>query len=304
MSEVKGSHWWSPWVMASRPRTLTAAVSPVLVGTALAIAERAFDPGAAIAALLAAIWIQIGTNMYNDVADYERGTDTQDRLGPMRVTQAGLLTPRQVRTGALLSFGFAAVAGLYLVFIAGWPVLVIGVGSILAGLAYTAGPNPLAYNGFGDLFVLIFFGFVAVCGTVYVQAGYVPAAAWPAALGVGSTITALLVVNTVRDIETDRRSGRRTIPVVFGREAGVAEYGALLLASYVSVIILRLTGSENWLVLLPLLTIPMGFRLFQVLRTEEGATLNKVLAGTARFVLIYGLLLSIGIILASLYPSP
>lgn len=296
-------HKLSPWIIAGRPKTLSAAIAPVMVGTALAIAERSFHGGAALAALLTAILIQIGTNMYNDVADFERGTDTSERLGPQRVTQSGLLTPRQVRTGAFLSFGMAALCGVYLVVVAGWPVIAIGVVSILAGFAYTAGPYPLAYNGFGDLFVLIFFGFVAVCGTAYVQIGNVPAAAWPAALGVGSTITALLVVNTVRDIETDRAAGRKSIPVVYGRKAGVSEYGVLIGVAYAIPLIMIAFEMGTWFILLPWLTIPTALRLYRYITTAEGRALNWALASTAKLVLVYGSLFAAGIILSSLYPT-
>ena len=293
----------SPWIIACRPKTLPAAVAPVMVGTALAIAARSFHLGAALGALLIAILIQIGTNMYNDVADFERGTDTGERLGPQRVTQSGLLTPRQVRSGAFMAFGLATLCGLYLITIAGWPVIVIGAASILAGLAYTAGPYPLAYNGFGDLFVLLFFGFVAVCGTAYIQIGVVPPAAWPAALGVGSTITALLVVNNVRDIETDRAAGRRTIPVLYGRKVGVTEYGVLLGVAYAMPLIMIVSELGTWVILLPWLTIPFALRLYRTLVKIEGRALNRVLSSTAKLVFIYGILLTVGIILSSLYPT-
>ena len=294
----------SPWILASRPKTLSAAVAPVMVGTALAIAVRSFHLGAAFAALLTAIFIQIGTNIYNDVADFERGTDTGERLGPLRVTQSGLLPPRQVRTGAFIAFGLAGLCGLYLIAVAGWPVIVIGAFSILAGFAYTAGPYPLAYNGFGDFFVLIFFGFVAVCGTAYVQIGFVPTAAWPAALGVGSTITALLVVNTVRDIETDRAAGRRSIPVVYGRKAGVTEYGVLLGIAYAIPLIMIAFDVGTWFVLLPCLTMPTALRLYRYIVKNEGRALNRALSSTAKLVFVYSSLLAVGIILSSLNPTP
>jgi len=182
---------WRIWLLASRPKTLTAALTTVLVGTAVAIGAGGFRWAPAITALMCALLIQVGTNIYNDVADYERGADSEQRLGPMRVTQAGLLPPEQVRRGAILAYIAAGVVGLYLAVDAGWPVVVIGLASILAGLVYTAGPSPLAYNGFGDLFVMVFFGFVAVCGTAFVQAGNIPIAAWPAGLAIGATITAI-----------------------------------------------------------------------------------------------------------------
>lgn len=291
---------WRAWLLASRPRTLTAALAPVLVGSAAAYAAGGFRLDAALAALFTSLMIQVGTNLHNDVADFERGADAADRLGPLRVTQAGLLKPAQVRRGALVAFAAAGIAGLYLTWIAGWPVLIIGAASILAGLAYTAGPSPLAYNGLGDLFVMLFFGFVAVCGTAFVQAGYVPPAAWLAALAVGATITALLVVNNVRDIESDRRAGRRTLPVVLGRRAGEVEYGVLLALAYLAPVLLvggRLSGA--W-ALLPLLTLPLAWRLVGDLRRERGRALNAVLAGTSKLVLWHGLLLAAGLAAGSL----
>lgn len=303
MREKELANQLSPWILASRPKTLSAAIAPVIVGTAVAISERSFHAGAAFAALLAAIFIQIGTNMYNDVADFERGTDTSDRLGPKRVTQSGLLSSRQVRTGAFLSFGMATLCGFYLIGVAGWPVIAIGVMSILAGFAYTAGPYPLAYNGFGDLFVLIFFGFVAVCGTAYVQVGSVPVIAWPAALGIGSIITSLLVVNTIRDMATDEAAGRRTIPVVFGRKIGLAEYGSLLVVAYSICLAMIAFDLGAWPVLLPWITIPFAVRLYRYIAGVEGRALNWALATTAKLVLVYGTLLAAGIILSSLYPT-
>ncbi len=286
---------WRVWVLASRPRTLTAALTPVAVGSALAYAAGSFRLSAALAALLAALLIQVGTNLHNDVADFERGADAGDRLGPLRVTQAGLLSPRQVRAGALAAFAAAGAAGLYLTWLVGWPVLIIGLASIAAGLAYTAGPWPLAYNGLGDLFVMLFFGFVAVGGTAYVQVGSVPPAAWPAALAVGSTITALLVVNNVRDVESDRRAGRRTIPVVFGRNVGVAEYALLLAVAYLAPFLLIAFGLAAPWVLLPLLTVPLAVRQVRTLGRERGRALNAVLAGTSKLVLWHGLLLAVGL---------
>ena len=210
--------------MAIRPRTLYAAIAPVLTGGAVAFAQGGFQLLPVLAALLVAILIQVGTNLYNDVADFERGVDTADRLGPVRVTQAGYLSPGQVKAGAYLAFGLAGLAGLSLVVAAGPLVLAIGLASILAGLAYTGGPFPLSAKGLGDPFVFIFFGFVAVGGTVYVQLGSVPMLGWLAGAMMGALITALLVVNNVRDHETDRAAGRRTIPARFGREVGWLEF--------------------------------------------------------------------------------
>lgn len=212
-------------MLASRPKTLPAAISPVLVGWGIAIGIEGFQLLPALAALLCAVLIQIGTNLVNDVVDYQKGADTSERLGPVRVTHTGLLTPRQVWRGVFITFGLAALVGLYLVFDAGWPVLVIGGASILAGFLYTVGPYSLTNIGLGDLFVMLFFGFVAVCGTVFVVAGSGPLSAWLSALGVGALVTNILVVNNTRDMETDRQTGRKNIPVLFGRKGGKIEFG-------------------------------------------------------------------------------
>lgn len=218
------------WVLAVRPWTLLAGAGPVLVGTAVAYhGYESIRIGAAIAALFGALFIQIGTNLANDVFDYEKGADTQDRKGPIRVTQAGLLTPGQVRKGMVASFVLAVLTGLYLTVVAGPMVVVIGVVSIAAGIAYTAGPWALAYNGLGDVFVFVFFGPVAVCGTAYVETGTVPTMAWALSIAIGALATAVLVVNNLRDRVTDQRAGKKTLVVRFGQAFGLGEYVALLL---------------------------------------------------------------------------
>jgi 1,4-dihydroxy-2-naphthoate octaprenyltransferase len=282
------------WIQASRPKTLTAAVTPVLVGTAIALANGSFKLLPALAALYCAVAIQIGTNIFNDVVDYERGADTQERLGPLRVTQAGWLPPAVVRRGALVVFMSAALVGLYLVYIGGWPVLLLGLASVLAGLAYTAGPSPLAYNGLSDLFVMLFFGFVSVGGTVYVQMQSLPPETWFAAGAVGSTITALLVVNNIRDVDTDRRAGRRTIPVLIGRAGALVEHGILLSLAFLLPGIAVLGDWAPLGVLLSWLGIPMAVLVFIRLVRGEGRALNKVLALSARLVLVHGILLAAG----------
>ena len=233
------------------PRT-PLPVLIVVVGAGVAYAEGAFANHILrllplLAALLIAVLLQVGANLVNDVADFERGTDTGERLGPTRVTQTGLLTPKQVWLFAALTFGVAALAGLYLVILSGWVALVIGVFSILAAYLYSVGPAPMAQYGFGDLFVWIFFGYTGVCGTVYVLLGWVPAAAWLAATGVGALVTAILVVNNIRDIQTDKQAGRRNIPVVLGRRAGEIEYGLLLgCAALVPMMLVLLKWSSPW----------------------------------------------------------
>lgn len=286
------------WWLAIRPRTLPAAFAPVLVGAALAFAGGAFRPLAALAALFGALMIQIATNLVNDVADFNRGTDNEHRLGPTRVTQAGLLTPRQVWGGAALAFGLAALAGVYLIAVGGWPLLVIGLLSILAGSAYTAGPYPLAYNGLGDLFVFIFFGLVAVGGTAYVAGGSLPPATWPAGAAVGGLIVNILVVNNIRDIETDRAGGRTNIAVRFGRQAAESEYALMLALALLAPLLIVLSGWGSPWVLLAWLALPGGWKHYQTLRGGlAGPPLNAVLGQTAALALRYSVLLAAGLAL-------
>jgi 1,4-dihydroxy-2-naphthoate octaprenyltransferase len=288
---------WKIWWLASRPKTLSAAIAPVLVGTAVALRQGGFQPFAAGAALLVGIFVQVGTNLYNDYADYQRGADTTERLGPLRVTQAGLAAPEAVRRAAILIFGLAGLIGLYLYLIAGWPVLVMGAAAILAGFAYTAGPWPLAYNGLGDVFAWIFFGFMAVCGTAYVQLKEVPFLAWMGGLTLGALITALLAVNNIRDIETDRVAGRRTLPVLLGRRGGLIEVGLCFVVAYLVPPLLLLFYDQSVWFLLPLLTLPSAIGLLRFIAANQGRALNQALAGAARLVLWYGLLLSLTYVL-------
>lgn len=282
------------WILASRPATLTAALVPVAVGTACAHAVGGLRWAPALAALFGAMWIQIGTNFANDVFDAEKGADTEDRLGPTRAVASGLISPASMRRAMVLAFGLATVAGVYLVTVGGWPIVAIGVASVLSGIAYTGGPYPLGYNGLGDLFVMIFFGFVAVAGTAYVQVGHVPTLAWLAAVPVGSLATAILVVNNLRDRETDVRVGKRTLAVRFGRRAAIAEYAALMIVSYAVPFLLWARGASLW-VLLPLVTLPIGVALTLQVARREGRPLNATLASTAKLLLGFGLLFAAGI---------
>jgi len=286
------------WILASRPATLTAALVPVLVGTAVAQASGGLRPGPALAALFGAFMIQIATNFANDVFDHEKGADTHERLGPTRAVQAGLLSPAQVRAGMIITIALAVLAGLYLTAVAGWPIVAIGIASVLSGIAYTGGPYPLGYHGLGDIFVFVFFGLVAVCGTAFVQLGVVPLLAVLASIPVGAIATCVLVVNNVRDRNTDVTAGKRTLAVRFGRRFGVIEYAALLVIAYlVPLAIFFGFGSAPW-VLLPLLSAPLGLRLTRTLATTEGRPLNACLANTAKLLLVYGVLFSAGLILS------
>ncbi len=285
----------SAWVLAMRPATLTAAFVPVAIGTACAFAAGGMRLDTALAALLGAFLIQIGTNFANDVFDYEKGADTEERLGPTRVVQAGLLPASHVRAGMLVAFGLATLAGAYLAWVAGWAVVAIGVASLLSGIAYTGGPYPLGYHGLGDLFVLVFFGFVAVAGTAFVQVGAVPELAWWASLPPGALATAILVVNNARDRETDAAAGKRTLAVRLGRTGAMVEYGALLVCAYAVPVLLAVTRATTPWVLAPLLTLPLAARLLGELVRERGRALNPVLGGTARLLLVHGLLFAAGL---------
>src|SRR6266498_5623706 len=280
------------WMMAARPPTLPAVLVPVLVGTA-AVAKLGFLPLAFVAALVAAALIQIGTNFANDYFDFHKGADTAERLGPVRVTQSGLIAPATVRTAMILVFGLAALIGLYLVFVGGWPILAIGLLSIAAGVLYTGGPYPLAYHGLGDLFVFIFFGLVAVCGTAYLHTSAVPSVAWFAALPVALIVTAIIVVNNLRDIDTDRLAHKHTLAVLLGRRATQIEYLLLLAGAYLLLPLGVLLGLVGWWSLLPVLTLPLAIALIRTVFTVQGRPLNRALAGTGRLHLIFGILFAI-----------
>jgi len=287
------------WLLATRPATLTAALSPVLVGAAAAWRASGgvgYRWGAVFAALLGAMFIQVGTNLANDVFDYEKGADTADRLGPTRVTQAGLLTPTQVRAGMVVSFALATAAGVYLTAVAGWPIVAIGVASIASGIAYTGGPYPLGYNGLGDVFVFAFFGVVAVCGTAFVALGSVPTLALALSVPVGALATAVLVVNNVRDHTTDVRVGKRTLVVRFGRRFGVTEYVACWVAALGVPVALAASRQAPWM-LLPLLTSPLAVVLSRKVATVAGRPLNPVLGATAGSLLLHSVLTAVGLAL-------
>lgn len=286
------------WKLAARPRTLPAAAAPVLVGAGAAVATRDFAPLPALAALAGALLIQIGANFANDLGDFQRGADTADRLGPTRVTQAGLLTPRQVRNGMIAVFAAATLIGVYLVAVGGWAVVAIGVASIVAAIAYTGGPFPFGYYGLGEVFTFAFFGLAAVCGTYYVQAGQVPAIAWEAAAPMGALAAMILVVNNLRDIETDRVAGKRTLAVRLGRRGAQIEYFALLALAYLMPLVLWVSRVASGWVLLAWLSLPLALPLMRGVLRERGRVLNGILAGTARLELAYGLLLTLGLALS------
>jgi 1,4-dihydroxy-2-naphthoate octaprenyltransferase len=282
------------WLLAARPKTLTAAVVPVVVGTGLAMGEGMAVLWPALAALAGAMLIQIGTNLTNDYYDFRKGADTHDRVGPTRVTQSGLIAPQTVLAAGAACFTLAVAVGISLVARGGWPFVVIGLASVLAGWAYTGGPYPLGYHGLGDLFVMVFFGLVAVPGTFYAQALRLVPAVWPAAVAVGATGTMILVVNNLRDVETDARAGKHTLVVRFGRGFGRAEYVALLLLALAMPVAMVALGWARLPVLLALGATPLVWPpLSRVLRST-GTALNPALGGTARFQAGFGLLLALG----------
>ena len=285
------------WVLAARVPTLPAAVVPVLVGTAAAWSDGYFRAGPFVAALLASLLIQIGTNFANDYFDFRKGADTAERLGPVRITQSGLVPPETVRTATMLVFGLAALLGVYLTIVGGLPILVIGLLSIAAGVLYTGGPWPLAYHGLGDLTVFIFFGLVAVVGTVFLHAGAVSMAAFVYALPVAALVTAILVVNNLRDIATDRVAGKRTLAVRLGPAGARIEYLLLILVAYLAPLLAWwFLDASAWL-LLPWLTLPVAVLLIRTVFTQAGRPLNVALAGTGRLHLLFGVLWAAGIAL-------
>ncbi|MFN3200250.1 MAG: 1,4-dihydroxy-2-naphthoate polyprenyltransferase [Bradymonadia bacterium] len=285
------------WLLAIRPATLVAGVTPVVVGTALAAAVGRMHLLAALAALLGALLIQIGTNLFNDYQDFARGADTEDRMGPARATQRGWLTARQVLQGTLVAFAAAVLVGCYLVWHGGWPVVAIGVVSVLSGLAYTGGPMPLAYHGLGDLFVVVFFGGVAVCGTYYVQAFELSTGVVLASLAVGLMANAILVVNNLRDRPTDIEANKRTLVVRFGDRFGRFEYAAMVFGAYGLLVAAWALGHGGAGWLLPLASLPLGALLVKVVWGLEGKALNPHLGTSGRLGLLFGVLLSVGVML-------
>jgi 1,4-dihydroxy-2-naphthoate octaprenyltransferase len=285
--------------MAARVRTLPAAVAPVLVGTSLGAVDAHFRPLAFVAALVGAIFIQVGTNLSNDYSDARRGADSEDRLGPVRVTAGGLVPPRQVLVATWVSFGVAVAVGIYLVAVAGWELLVVGAASILAGVLYTGGPRPYGYEGLGEVFVFLFFGIVAVTGSYFVQAERLTWEAFALAVPVGMLAAAILVVNNVRDLETDRRAGKRTLAVRLGPARARRLYAVLVLGAFALAPLPWVLGSLSGWLLLPWLALPLAPRLVRtVARRTDGPSLNGALAKTGLLQLAFCALLSIGVLLS------
>ncbi len=285
------------WILASRPRTLAAAVMPVIVGSSIAINDGVFRPIAALVALLCSLLIQIGTNLVNDLFDFLHGSDKKDRVGPQRATASGLLTKFEMKVGIFFTFGMSFILGLYLVYLGGVFILLIGIFSILAGIAYTAGPFPLAYNGLGDIAVFIFFGFIGTVGTYYVQANEITAMVFWSSIPVGALITNILVVNNYRDREEDHSNGKNTLAVIFGEKFARIQYVFFMIVSYAILFVVYFTFKKSLLIFLPLFSLPLSIKLIHMIYTLRGRELNKTLELTAKLSALYGLLFAAGILL-------
>jgi len=287
------------WLMAARIRTLPASLAPVLVGTALAGFYQVFHPLRFVAALLGAIFIQVGTNLSNDYSDARRGADSEDRLGPVRVTAGGLVPPQRVLVATYISFGVAVLVGVYLIAVAGWVLLAIGAASILAGVLYTGGPRPYGYEGLGELFVFLFFGIVAVSGSFYVQVKHLRWEAFALAVPVGLLAAAILVVNNVRDIDTDRRAGKRTLAGRLGRGRARTLFALMVYGAYILAPVTWAFGPLSAWLLLPWLTLPVAAAVVREVRNRvDGPSLNRALAQSGLLQLAFCVLLSAGLLLS------
>ncbi len=294
MASIPLSHW----ILAARPKTLPAAVAPVIIGSSCAYADSGFSFLPAMAAMIGALLLQIGVNLANDYFDFKRGIDTVDRLGPARVTQQGLIPPHTVKNAMILVLLLSVLVGLYLIARGGWPLIIIGIASILSALSYSGGPWPLASHGLGDLFVFVFFGPVAVCGTYYVQVLNLSLGPFLYAVSMGFLITAILVVNNLRDIHTDKKSGKNTLAVRLGQRGSVVEYHLLVIGAFtVPMAMVAAKMASAW-VLLVAVSLPTAIGQMRAVHGKRGADLNPVLAGTAKVALWFGILLSIGLILS------
>ena len=284
------------WLLAARLKTLPAAISPVILGSALAFQDGFFHVLICAMTLLAAVLIQIGTNFANDVFDFQKGADRDDRLGPTRVTQAGLISPEKMKKAMWQTLALAICVGCYLAYIGGWPIVIIGLASITAGIAYTGGPYPLGYHGLGEVFVFIFFGLIAVPGTYYLQTGTVNELSLYMGTIMGMLSTAILVVNNLRDADTDKLSGKRTIAVRFGKKFSKIQYSILILSPFLLPLYIWWNFENELSVLITIFTLPISFYLISQVFSLTGSDLNIVLSRTASFLFIFTLLFSAGLI--------
>lgn len=297
VSSIESIGKFESWVLASRPKTLPAAVVPVVVGSSIAVFDNGFNPVAASIALFCSLLIQIGTNFVNDLYDYLAGSDKKDRIGPTRVLASGLISVTEMRIAIYSVFTLTFLLGLYLVYLGGWMILLIGMLSMLAGIAYTAGPYPLAYNGLGDIFVFIFFGFVGTTGTYYVQTHHVSALPFWASIPVGALITNILVVNNYRDRDEDMSNGKRTLAVKLGERFTRIQFLIFMIVSYAILLVVYFTYKRELIVFLPLLSLPLSVKLIKMIFTLRGKELNKTLELTAKLSAIYGALFAAGILI-------
>ncbi len=302
MNQPKKISKFQTWVLASRPKTLPAAVSPVIIGSAVAFAEGGFRFLPALAAFLGALLLQIGANLANDVFDFEKGADQRNRLGPLRVTQAGLLSPSEVKTGMWLTFVLAGLCGIYMTLVSGWFIVLIGLLAILAAIAYSGGPFPYGYRGLGEFFVFVFFGFAAVCGTYYAQTGYISQLAVLSSIPVGLLIVSILVVNNVRDFESDKAANKRTLAVRFGLDWAKQEFVVVVILAFVITILLVITDLATPWLLLTWLSLPLVFSTSSSILNQRGKILNKTLAETGKLTLYFSLFYAIGLILSIFAP--
>lgn len=268
------------------------------MGAALAWYDGHFRFDAVLVCLFTALLLQIGSNLANDVFDFERGTDTAERLGPTRVTQAGLLTPKQVKTGMMVVFALAAFFGLYLAWLGGWVIIMIGIAAIISAIAYTGGPFPIGYHGLGDVFVFIFFGVASVAGTYYIQAGFVSPSVWWMTIPPGSIITAILVVNNLRDIDNDSKAAKHTMAVRLGEQNTKIQYLICMVTAYLILILVAWIGLIPRTTLMAWLSLPLAIQATRVVLTQKGRTLNAALAKTGQTALAFSLLFWVGLFLS------
>ncbi len=283
------------WILASRPKTLPVAIAPILVASAMAWEDGELHLGALIACTICALLITVATNFCNDYADFARGADTDNRKGPTRVTQAGLIEPRHLKSATIIVFIMASLIGYYLIYRGGLPILIIGITSIIAGILYTAGPWPYGYKGLGDIFVLIFFGPVAVGGTYYVQTLSVPSHVIIAGLATGLLATAILVINNIRDIEEDRIANKNTLVVRFGKRFGIYQWmSCVTIAGCMPLLLINLKSGHVWVALTSVIVIPALLMLFKMTKEQDASRLNPLLGQTAGLLLLHSIIFSVG----------
>ncbi|MCA0390039.1 MAG: 1,4-dihydroxy-2-naphthoate polyprenyltransferase [Bacteroidetes bacterium] len=285
------------WILAARPKTLLAAFVPVIVGTSLAVAEKEYHLAAALVALICSILIQIATNFTNDLYDHLKGADTKERVGPQRALNEGWVSVGEMKLAIYLTFGLAFILGLYLVYLGGPLISAIGILSIIAGFMYTAGPFPFAYNGLGDLFVFLFYGFVGTVGTYFINTHTITSQAMISSIPVGALVTNILVVNNYRDVDQDKKAGKKTLAVLLGKNFALAEYFILLVSSFSVPLIMYLYYDLTYWVFLPYLTLPFAYKAILMLLSLKGSELNKALELSAKISALFGFLFSLGLCL-------